>query len=90
MAYMTNAQFNVLDKMLTEIQANNGQVSEQTILEFSELMQTVQNDKDKAREKTRIAVAEKRKDPIEAEKHREESRARARRKAEEKKRKQMV
>lgn len=61
MAYMTNIQFNILEKMRTEIQNNSGHVSEETFAEFSELIEKIQADKTKLKEKSGEYIKEKRK-----------------------------
>lgn len=61
MAHMTNRQFAILSRMRTEMEQNDGYVSQETFTEFSELMQEIQSDKSKANEKTRLYIAERRK-----------------------------
>ena len=61
MAYMTNAQFNVLSKVWTELMENNGRLPFETFCEFSQVMRDIQDDKNKAKDKAWNYIKEKRK-----------------------------
>lgn len=61
MAYVTNAEFNVLNKVWTEIRDTKGVLSWDTFLEYSDLMRKIADDKEKHNKKCWDNIKEKRK-----------------------------
>lgn len=61
MAYINKRQFKTLGEMWTEIRDNNGFVSWETFLEFSNVMSELQAEKDRLNKKSWEYIKEKRK-----------------------------
>lgn len=61
MAYMTNGEFSVLNKVWTEIRDNNGKLSFETFEEYSNLMKKIAADKENQKKNAWEYIKEKRK-----------------------------